>query len=221
MIVEYLTGTAGELHSRPLSAGPASLAFCEVTRPSIVLGSSQRDEILDVAAVGRSGVEVARRRGGGGAVWLAPGVGVWFDLEISATDPRWDADVGRAFLWVGEMCAAALRKCGITAKIHGGPLVSSRWSSRVCFAGVGAGELTVDGRKLVGVSQRRTRDRARFMVQVYGTWDAVPLVAHLALDEADRQAARRDLATVATGLVDLGSTTEHFVTELVMAARHG
>ena len=37
----------------------------------------------------------------------------------------------------------------------------SDWSALVCFAGLGPGEVTLDGQKLVGLSQRRTRDGVR------------------------------------------------------------
>jgi len=38
---------------------------------------------------------------------------------------------------------------------------------RVCFAGLGSGEVSVGDRKIVGMSQRRTRDWARFQCLVH------------------------------------------------------
>jgi lipoate-protein ligase A len=50
----------------------------------------------------------------------------------------------------------------------------------VCFAGVGPGEvLADDGAKLVGISQRRTRNWALFQCAVPLKWDAAPLIAVL------------------------------------------
>jgi lipoate-protein ligase A len=63
--------------------------------------------------------------------------------------------------WLGEVWAAALADLGIRGDVHRGPVRHTRWSSMVCFAGVGAGEVTQDGAKLVGISQRRTRVGAR------------------------------------------------------------
>ena len=74
------------------------------------------------------------------------------------------------------------------------------WSRKVCFGGLGPGEVTVDGHKLVGISQRRTRDGARFQCVVHRRWDPVPLLGVLALHHRERAAALCDLAQVGAGL---------------------
>jgi hypothetical protein len=51
-------------------------------------------------------------------------------------------------------------------------MVRTEWSDRVCFAGIGPGEvLDAAGRKVVGISQRRTRGSARFQCAALGRWD--------------------------------------------------
>ena len=42
----------------------------------------------------------------------------------------------------------------------------------VCFAGLAAGEVTVGGAKVVGISQRRTRAGGRFQCSVPLQWNA-------------------------------------------------
>ncbi len=54
------------------------------------------------------------------------------------------------------------------------------WSDRVCFAGVGPGEVLYDGTKLVGVSQRRTRSGARFQCVLLHRWRPERLIGLLA-----------------------------------------
>ncbi len=88
---------------------------------------------------------------------------------------------------------------------------SSPWSSMVCFDGVGAGEVLVDGRKLVGISQRRTRHAARLQCCWYSTYDPAWLVD--LLDPAVRPATV-DLTPVATLSADvadavIGTLIEH------------
>jgi lipoate-protein ligase A len=134
----------------------------DVDRPALVLGSAQPESDVDAAAAAAAGVEVVRRRSGGGAVMLTPGDAVWVDLLIPADDPLWRDDIGLAAHWVGDVWAAVLRRLGVDAAIHTGPLVRTPWSGRACFAGVGPGEVVVAGRKVVGISQRRTRAGARF-----------------------------------------------------------
>ncbi len=178
-------GSAAAFHARPLPdpVGPEVWVF-EVTRPALVLGSTQdpSDTVDHLAVEACAGVEVVRRRSGGGAVWLAPGQVVWVDVLVPAGHPRWDPDVGRATHWVGEAWAAALTEAGVEGVgVHRGGLVRSAWSATVCFAGLGPGEVTDRaGRKLVGISQRRTRSVARFQCALLATWDPMPYARYLA-----------------------------------------
>jgi lipoate-protein ligase A len=59
-------------------------------------------------------------------------------------------------------------------------MVRTAWSSLVCFSGLGPGEVHAGGRKVVGISQRRTRGWARFQCAAYLRWDPDALVALLA-----------------------------------------
>lgn len=205
-------GSAAAVHARPLEAEPL-IEVVDVDGPAVVLGSAQRDVVIDAAALSAAGApEVTRRRGGGGAVWVAPAAGWWFDVTVPRDDPRWSDDVGAAFLWLGDALADWLAELPLPApvrfEVHRGSMVSSAWSSSVCFAGVGPGEVLVEGRKLVGVSQRRTRDAARFMCWMPSVWSPDPL-AGLVLDGVaaeDLAAVRRELQTVGIGWFDLHGT---------------
>jgi lipoate---protein ligase len=151
-----------------------------VDRPALVLGSSQRHEAVDEGALRAAGVELVRRRSGGGAVLLVPDEVVWVDLVVPSTDPLWDDDIGRATHWLGAAWVEALAACGLRgAEVHRGPMVRGPWSALVCFAGLGPGEVLMGGRKAVGISQRRTRGWARFQCAAYRRWDPAPLVALL------------------------------------------
>ena len=60
------------------------------------------------------------------------------------------------------MVAARWQVLDIDAKVHAGPPIVSALARTICFCGVGYGEVVVDDRKAIGISQRRTRDGARF-----------------------------------------------------------
>ncbi len=139
-------------------------------------------------------IDVVRRRSGGGAVLVVPGEVLWIDVIVPSGDPLWADDVGRAFHWLGDVWAAALAERGIEGEVHKGPLVRTPWSAAVCFAGLGPGEVTVDGKKVVGISQRRTRAAARFQCAALGRWDPGGLAALL----VDVPAS--ELAEVAAGV---------------------
>ncbi|MEO7428911.1 MAG: hypothetical protein ABIY48_05965, partial [Acidimicrobiales bacterium] len=105
---------------------------------------------------------------------------------------------------------------GVFATVHDGPLVRARWSDLVCFAGLGPGELTdAAGRKVLGISQRRTRAGARFQCAALGRWDPSRLVSLLAPLVEDDVAAIGELADAASGMaVDLSALLQGFLARL-------
>ncbi|MGA2520813.1 MAG: hypothetical protein ABSG81_08375 [Acidimicrobiales bacterium] len=203
---EHRVATAGELHEPwpgdPTGAGVDRMAaLCTVTRPAIVLGSTQQRTTVDTARAAALGIDVTRRGSGGGAVLVAPGAQVWFDAWISRHDVLWEDDVLRSSAWLGRLWARVLEALGMhNADVHVGRAAADASSRLVCFAGLGPGELSTGGVKVVGVSQRRTRHGARFSSVAMVSWDPAAVVDLLApaargvLGPADR------LAASATGL---------------------
>lgn len=208
--IEERNGAPGVLHrSWPTTESHPSrraVAVCQVTGPAVVLGSTQDAAVVDSHQAGARGIEVARRRSGGGAVLVVPGDPVWVDAWVPRGDRLWNDDVGRAFDWLGEAWTTALASLGCQglSPHREGFAACTRWSSLVCFGGVGTGEVvTGDGRKVVGISQRRTGDGAWFHSACVLHWDPSALLEVLVLDTEDREAARLDLTAAAVGMADL------------------
>ena len=149
----------------------------EVDGPALVLGSTQRVADVDRSRLESLGVALATRRSGGGAVLVEPGNGVWIDVLVPRDDPVWGDDVGRSFTWLGQAWVEALAALGLPARVHQGRPDRSALAAAVCFAGLGSGEVTVDGAKAVGLSQRRTRAGARLQATCYRQWHPEPLRA--------------------------------------------
>jgi lipoate-protein ligase A len=194
-------GIGERIQRRPV--GERSIVVLDVARPTLVLGSSQRDDAVDRDRARERGVDVVHRRSGGAAVLVEPGAAVWVDVTIPAGDPLWDHDVGRAFHWLGAAWADVLDAvvpAGGPARWYDGPMQRTPWSPSVCFAGLGPGEVTVDGRKVVGLSQRRTREAALFQCCAALRWEPGRLLDLLALDDADRARGAAELADVAAGV---------------------
>ncbi len=172
-----------------------------MSRPAVVLGSTQVPEKIDTDRARAAQVDVVRRRGGGGAVLVAPGALVWVDVLVPAGDPLWDPDVGRAFGWLGRAWATALADVGVSgAQVHGGRLLTTPWSAAVCFAGLGPGEVTVGGAKVVGMCQRRTRSGALFQCAALLAWAPDRLLDVLDLTADDRRRGGAELERVARGI---------------------
>lgn len=200
--VERVRTDPAGFHQRALPDPAARVLWVgEPTGAALVLGSAQQEEVADLEACSAAGVDLVRRRSGGGAVLVVPGEVLWVDLVLPAGDPLWHHDVGRSFHWLGDAFAAALADVGVAADVHRGALQRRPWSDLVCFAGLGPGEVTdAAGAKVVGMAQRRTRGAARFQCAVLAAWDPRPLLALLALSAADQRSAATELATVATGV---------------------
>ena len=164
--------------------------IADPSAPALVLGSAQPESDVRPGVA----IDVVRRRSGGGAVLVVPGDLLWVDVIVPTDDPLWDDDVGRASHWLGDAWAAALGDLDVEATVHKAGLVPSRWSSAVCFAGRGPGEVTLGDHKVVGISQRRTRWAARFQCAALGRWDPSALLSLLAID-----ARFSDLERMATG----------------------
>lgn len=194
-VVDRVVGGLAAFHADdPVPRRSATIV--EADRPTLVLGSSQRDDTVDRRVATTLGVDVVRRRSGGGAVLLMPGEFAWIDLVVPAGDPLWSDDVGEAMGWVGSLWVAALGSIDVAGVAHAGPLVRSPWSDAVCFAGRGTAEVfaaEAPGGKLVGISQRRTKGWARFQTMCHVRWRP-ELVAALT---APPRPAPVDLAGVA------------------------
>lgn len=203
-IVEHVRGSAQELHDLPVR-DHRLLRVHHVTSPAIVLGSRQSASGLPGPDPGLSErIEVATRRSGGGAVRLAPGEQLWVDLVVPARDPLHRDDVRVAAHWLGDVWSAALGSPAITWR---GPMTSPSASAVACFAGVGPGEVLLHGRKLVGISQRRTRSWSRFQCVAYRRW--VPEETSRCLGIHDGSEVAQALRDSVAVLGDLGAPEAH------------
>ncbi len=185
-------GPAGPFHQRMPSADTGHEIWVRtIPRPALVLGSTQPDELVRSDRAERDGIEVARRRSGGGLVWIDPATDCWIDVIVPIGSPLWQQDIGRAFHWLGERWAAVIGEVSPSSV----PLVrhataprsgpSTPGPGRVwCFADVGHGEITLDGSKILGLSQRRTRHWARLQGLLLGAWPGEELDEYVDLEVA-------------------------------------
>ena len=168
-----MTGSCEEFHHRAFPQGEeAVISLFTPIRDAIVLGSTQERSLLNESACLSHDVEIVKRRSGGGLVLLSADSTLWVDVEITSDHSLWLNDVGASSLWLGQVFVEVLTELGQeNLELHRGALMKSPWSSLICFAGKGPGEVfAADGSKIVGISQRRTRDWARFQCAVSLKW---------------------------------------------------
>ncbi len=182
IVVERVTeGGAGSFHARELPTAPVPHLwwFCP-ERTAVVLGSTQGESLLDIEECARRRIEVVKRRSGGGVVLVGSDLTVWLDVLLPRDHVLWDDDIGRATWWLGDTWAESLSELGLDElQVHRAGLESTEISRLVCFAGRGPGEVFRGRTKVVGISQRRTRDWARFQCALSLRWDPETLAAVL------------------------------------------
>jgi lipoate-protein ligase A len=106
-------------------------------------------------------------------VILQPDDHVWIDVTVPRGHRLWSDDVERASWWLGDVWCDVLRRVDPQGewRVWRDKLVASAPERVVCFASVGPGEVVRGGSKVVGVSQRRTKDAARFQCTVFRSID--------------------------------------------------
>ena len=162
-------GTAADFHALDL-AHERAVWWCRVSEPTVILGSTQSAGDVDTAAATAAGISVARRRSGGGAVFVHPLDSLWIDVTIPRDDPLWVDDVSTSMLWLGDAWVAALQTW-LTTRVYTGAFDAGLDGRAVCFASTSPGEVFLDSKKLVGISQRRSRDGARLQCVLYRSWN--------------------------------------------------
>ena len=171
---EVRTADAGTLHDDIGAVDPdrITIRWCVPDRPALVLGSRQSFDLVDAQRCAAAGVDIVRRRSGGGAVFVDPVSAVWIDVLVPLPHTAVGYDLRASMITVGRWWSVALESVlppGDRGRlgVHEGPVVADAWGDLVCFAGLGPGEVTLDDAKLVGLSQRRSRSLARFQAQVH------------------------------------------------------
>lgn len=218
------------LHERPLPRDRRRrISVLRPRRPTVVLGSAGPNpfaglvqtadfavhtgvgEVQDLSNPEAAAWDLVRRRSGGGAVWLDPALSTWIDVFVPSGDPLWHRDVGEAFGWLGNRLVAAFKCAGVPATAFGGAYQPGPSGGLVCFASRGRGEVLVDERKLVGISQRRTREGARFQCAWNREFQLGPLASVLDRHTAVQVRGR------AVGWAEFGiDLTESQLTSLVL-----
>ena len=217
--VHEWSGSARDFHGRDLPMSTA-LWYVRKQSPAVVLGSSQKEDVANAVAARQAGFDVFKRRTGGGAV-LVDDTALWVDATLPRDHPWWTDDVSASMLWLGDAWSRVLSQLSSTTSfaVHRGAMVRSVASDAVCFAGRAPGEVFATGKnltdkKIVGMSQRRSREGARFQCVVYTHWSPhwMALVTGYGLSDSDVSTA----AHSGCGLDDVAITAspEQIVTTL-------
>jgi lipoate-protein ligase A len=176
-------------------------------RPTLILGAGQSLNQVNRAACEAAGVLLVKRQAGGAAVYAGPGV-LGLDVALPPDHPLVLPDVVETYRWLGEVWLAALAPLGVRGRLVSvqearaqvpGPF--AQFTRMACFGSLSPYEVTLGGRKLVGLAQVRRRGRALLQAGIHLGFDAHGLSSLLASDDPAGLAGA--LADAAVGLAEV------------------
>jgi lipoate-protein ligase A len=191
-----LLARADEWLERTRDDGALRAGWSRPTDAVIVLGSAQRPAASGTAL---------RRSTGGGAVSCDDRY-LMLDIALPRGHPLAIDDVGQSYRWLAEALLAALAARGadvraVAPEEAAGAPASDRAAARLaCFAGIGSFELVTrgDGRKLVGLAQRRRGGAVLLQAGAYAATPRLDVPGAIGLPPEAEAELRERLARIAT-----------------------
>jgi lipoate-protein ligase A len=190
-----LLARADDWLDRTRADGELRAGWSRATDAVLVLGSAQR--------AGTPGPSL-RRSTGGGAVSCDDHY-LMLDVVLPRGHPLVIDDVGQSYRWLARALQKALEQRGaqlraVTPREAAALPIADRAAARLaCFAGTGSYELvTADGRKLIGLAQRRRGGAALLQAGAYIAPPRIDVAASLGLprDQEERLRARLRLVAI-------------------------
>ncbi len=196
------------------AASPPVLRLYGWSQPTITVGHSQNIERdIDLEKAGQLGVDVVRRPTGGRALWHGN------ELTYAVVAPLGAAGLGHhlkdIFESISRFLIAGLVQLGVPQDALDFQDCSRRQAgtgrSAACFAELHFGEITFEGRKLIGSAQRRTQHAflQHGSILIDEDFDRFTQVCRFE-NEADRQSTSLKLKAGSTTLQNILSTPLSF-----------
>ena len=144
----------------------------------LVLGKSQRGrDFLNLSYLEEQNINLAVRQSGGGAVLVAPEDMLWVDIFVPKESKFWIADIAKASIWIGGIWHDALKRLDIECSLFDENFSRSEAYDLICFIGRAPGELFINTRKILGISQRRSKFGTRFQCALIINWKPDHMIA--------------------------------------------
>ncbi len=198
-----------------------AMFYWSIAQPTgIVLGFSQKRDILNADAVSRLAFPVYHRRAGGTAVLVGPGL-LSLDVILPVGHPLILPDIVEAYRWFGEAWQATLLRLGVSSRLVPPTEAHAQHAlrkeahtreyellmNRACYGSLSSYEVVVGKRKVVGFDMIRRRAGSLLQAGVLLSWDAAILAQLLGHTEHEQTLLREGLEERAVGLDTLTERT--------------
>src|SRR6266699_1467548 len=149
---------------------PPTLFWSQAKSEGLVLGFSQKHDVVNPHALASLALPIYHRRAGGTAVLVGPHL-LSLDVILPAGHPLIHSDIVESYRWFGEAWVAALRQLGVQARsvppaeAHAQRTLRKQPESsayellmhRACYGSLSPYEVVVGQRKVVGFDMVRRR----------------------------------------------------------------
>lgn len=192
---------------------PATLYWSMAEPEGLVLGFSQKHDILNAESLARSPLPTYHRRAGGTAVHVGPHL-LDLDVVLPAGHPLILVDIVESYRWFGEAWVAALHILGIETRAvppqeahaqrnllkqpEARPYESLM--QRACYGTLSSYEVVVGRRKVVGLDMIRRRAGSLLQAGVVLHWETETLAHILGHTPQEQELLRTGLLERAIGL---------------------
>jgi lipoate---protein ligase len=192
---------------------PGILYWSLAERTGLVLGFSQKTDVLNQAELAVQSLPIYHRRAGGTAVLVGPHL-LSLDVILPAGHPLMLTDIVESYRWFGEAWVAALRRLGVQTRIVPPAEAHAQQAlrklpetrdyellmNRSCYGTLSPYEVAVEQRKVVGLDMIRRRTGCLLQAGVLMHWDTATLARLLGHTEEEQELLRLGLLQRAVGL---------------------
>lgn len=197
-----------------------SLSWSVADPDGLVLGFSQKLDVLNATELTRHPLSIYRRRAGGTAVLVGPHL-LSLDVLLSADHPLVLPDIVESYRWFGEAWVAALLQLGIQTRIVLPAEARAQQAlrkqpetrtyemlmNRACYGTLSPYEVVAGQRKVVGLDMIRRRTGSLLQAGVLLHWDQTILATLLGHTEEEQALLQEGLKDRAVGLDTLAGRT--------------
>ena len=203
-----------------LPGGPATLYWSQAQPAGLVLGFSQKHDVLYPQA--EKEFPIYHRRAGGTAVLVGPTL-LSLDVILPADHPLILLDLVESYRWFGEAWVAALTLLGVQSRVvppqeaHAQRALRKQpdtreyelLMNRACYGSLSPYEVVVGQRKVVGFDMIRRRSGTLLQAGVLLEWHPSTLAHLLGHTPAEHELLQQGLLERAVGLDTLVGRVIH------------
>ncbi|MGZ3627227.1 MAG: lipoyl protein ligase domain-containing protein [Ktedonobacteraceae bacterium] len=217
---QYHIDLSEQLLMAALPGEPATLYWSQAESTGLVLGFSQKESVLNQAALITQPITLYHRRAGGTAVLVGPKL-LSLDVILPAGHPLILADIVESYRWFGTVWVKTLGSLGVETRLvlpdeaHAQRALLKQEATqsretilnRACFGSLSSYEVIAEERKVVGLDMIRRRTGSLLQAGLLLEWDIEPIVELLGHTPEEQAILREGLPERAIGLETLTGRT--------------